>query len=106
MAVSTKTLYTADTNSGLAGRPMRAVHYVKVGKGNRKGTATLIGGVLKEHLGKKEGDFHIVLDTKVNGKEKTLKLHAGDVVFKTDSSNRWQVLTLKGFRKRFPETRI
>lgn len=33
-------------------------------------------------------------------------VEAGDVVFQTGTSNRWQVLTLKGFRKRFPNAQI
>ena len=106
MAVSTKTIKTKDLNSGRGGQPKREVHYIKVGKGNRKGTAETIGGELFDHLGHKAGDFHIVLKTRINGKEQSVKITAGDVVFRTGTSKRWQVITLKGFKRRFPEAKI
>ena len=107
MAVSTKSIRTLDMNSGSPSGPhKRNVHYIKVGKGNRKGTAETIGGQLYDHLGHKTGDFHIVLKTRVNGKDKTINVTADDVVFRTETSKRWQVITKAGFKKRFPEARI
>ena len=107
MAVTPKTAITADRNSGSVGAPQRFVHYIKLGKGNRKGTAQTIGGTLYDHLGNKTaGDFHIVLVTKINNVVKTVNLEAGDVVFRTGTSKRWQVITLKGFKRRFPELRV
>lgn len=107
MAVTVKKITTIDTRSGRAGTPERDVHYIKVGKGNRKGTAEAVGGQLYDHVGNKSlGDFHINLVTTVNKKTKTIILQAGDVVFKTGTSDRWQAISLKGFRKRFPEARI
>lgn len=106
MAVSTKTILTLDMNSGAKKAHNRNVHYIKVFKNNRKGTAAAVGGELHDHLGAKNGDFHISLVTKVNGKFKTVQLNKGDVVFQTEDSNRWQVMTLKGFQKRFPEAKV
>lgn len=107
MAVTPKTVVTVDNNSGRGKRSGIPVHYVKVGKGNRKGTAKLIGGQLYDHLGHKTlGDFHIVLSTFVNKKPKTVNLEAGHVVFTTGKSDRWQVMTLQGFRKRFPNVKV
>jgi len=107
MAVSLKNVTTKDKNSGGKGTPKREVHYIKVGKGNRKGVAQLIGGALVDHLGHRTaGDFHILLVTKVNGKEKSLHVTADDVVFKTGTSDRWQVITKAGFKKRFPDVKI
>ena len=103
MAVQAKTIRTPDRNSGRAGTPNREVHYIKILKGNRKGAAAAIGGALHDHY---DNNFHIILCTKVNGKEQTLSLTAGDVVFRTGESNRWQVLTRKGFNKRFPLAKI
>jgi hypothetical protein len=105
MAVKTKTIRTLDKNSG--SKPhVRTVHYIKLGKHNRKGTAEAIGGMLVDHLGAPVGDFHIQLTTKVNRKERTLSLEAGDIVFRTNASKRWQVLTKKGFKKRFPLAKL
>lgn len=107
MAVTPKTVVTTDNNSGRGKRSGIPVHYVKVGKGNRKGTAALIGGRLVDHLGHKTlGDFHIFLKTKVNKKDRELNVQATNVVFRTGKSERWQVLTLQGFRKRFPQIKI
>lgn len=107
MAVTIKKITTVDTRSGRAGTPERVVNYIKLGKGNRKGTAAAVDGVLYDHVGNKNlGDFHINMVTVVNKKDKTLVLQAGDVVFKTGTSDRWQAMTLAGFRKRFPEARI
>ncbi len=106
MAVSTKTIETKDIRSGRSGLPTREVHYIKIGKGNRKGAAAAIGGELFDHLGAREGDFHIVLVTKVNGRVRTLRVKEGDVVFRTDFHKRWQVITKAGFKKRFPESKI
>jgi len=107
MAVSLKTITTKDKNSGRGGSPKREVHFTKVGKGNRKGVAQLIGGTLVDHYGHRSGsDFHINLVTKVNGKEKCINVTSDDVVFKTGTSDRWQVITKAGFNKRFPEAKV
>lgn len=106
MAVQFKHVSTKDLNSGRGGCPKREVHYIKVNKGNRKGTAAAIGGQLIDHLGHRVGDFHIVLTTKVNGKQRDINVSANDVVFRTGTSNRYQVMTVKGFRKRFPDVKI
>lgn len=105
MAVSLKSISTLDMNSGTSAHE-REVHYIKIGKGNRKGAAILIDGKLYDHLGKRDGDFHIVLVTKVNGKVKTLNIKADDFVFRTNDSERWQVITKAGFKKRFPKARV
>ena len=106
MATILKTITTKDTNSGGKGTPKREVHFVKVGKTNREKVAKLIGGTLVDHLGHDTGDFHINLTTKVNGKEKTLNLEKNDIVFTTGTSSRWQVITLKGFNRRFPDAKV
>jgi hypothetical protein len=107
MAVVFKGTTTKDLNSGKGGAPKREIHYIKVGKMNRKGVAAAIGGTLVDHLGHKTaGDFHISLVTKVNGKERALNVTADDVVFRTGTSNRWQVITKAGFKKRFPDVKI
>lgn len=106
MATAFKTITTPDTNSGRGGKPKREVHYAKVGKTNRVKIAKEIGGTLVDHLGHPTGDFHIELQTKVNGKVKDLSLEKNDVVFRTGTSNRWQVITLKGFNRRFPLAKL
>ena len=106
MSVSTKTISTLDTNAGGKSPRKREVHYKKVLKSNRKGVAALIGGELYDHLGHDTGDFHIILTTKVNGKVKDLSVETGDVVFQTGTSNRWQAMSLRSFKKRFPEAKI
>lgn len=106
MATAFKTITTKDTNSGGKGTPKREVHFAKIGKVNRKKIAQEIGGVLVDHLGHPVGDFHIQLETKVNGKVKDLSLEKNDVVFRTGTSKRWQVITLKGFNRRFPDAKI
>ena len=103
MAVTVKEIRTNDTRSGKAGAPIRTVNYIKILKGNRKGAAAACGGQLYDHA---DGSFHINLVTKVNGKVKTLTVGVGDVVFRTGTSNRWQVITKKGFQKRFPQSKI
>lgn len=72
--------------------------YIRVNKSNKKGAAEAFGGQLYPH---EDGSFHIVLITKVNGKPKTIDVQPGDYVFATGTSNRWQVLNLEGFNKRF-----
>jgi hypothetical protein len=105
MAVKTKLIHTLDQNSGRQPHA-RNVHYIKIAKSNRKGAAETIGGKLHDHLGHPMGDFHIELTTMVNRKEKTLTLEPGDIVFRTNASKRWQALTKKGFKKRFPLAKI
>lgn len=107
MAVSTRTIFTQDNNSGRKGTPCREVHYIKVRQNNRKGSAACIGGTLVDHLNHRSGlDFHINLVTRVNSEYRMLKIWPGDVVFRTGDSNRWQVMSLRGFRKRFPNAKI
>ena len=105
MATALKTISTLDLNSG-SGPRKREVHYLRVGKLNRKKIASIIGGELYDHLGHTTGDFHIVLVTKVNGKVKTINLEKNDVVFQTGTSNRWQAMSSRAFKKRFPEAKI
>lgn len=89
MAVSTKHYKSDDLD----------VHAVKVNRSNKKGVTNLIGGQL--HL-ESDGDFHIVLKTKVNGKPRTVQVGPGEWVFWTGSKKtRWQVASNAGFLKRF-----
>lgn len=105
MAAKIKTISTLDINSGRGSR-RREVHFIRVGKTNRKAVAQTIAGELYDHEGHTTGDFHIVLVTKVNGKEKTLNLEKDDIVFQTGTSNRWQAMSKRAFKKRFPEVTV
>jgi hypothetical protein len=99
MAVSVKTLKTLDTNSGRGSR-VREVHFIKVTKVNRKGAAAATGGSYSP------GDEQLALPTTVNGHKKTLLVGPGDVIFRTESNKRWQVIGKRGFNRRFPDANI
>lgn len=103
MAVQIRSLATKDKFSK-AKKSM--IHYIKVNKGNKKGAAEAIGGQLINHPGHKTGDFHIVLVTVVNGKEKLLEIETGDIVFRTNANKRWQVGTVESLKKRFTIARF
>jgi hypothetical protein len=99
MAVAVKQIKTLDTNSGRGART-RDVHFIKVTKVNRKGAAEAVGGEYSP------GDETLSLVTKVNGKQKTLQVGPGEVIFRTDLNTRWQVMTKRGFNRRFPDANI
>lgn len=104
MAVQIKTVRTKDMNSGSPSGPRkRDVHYIKINKGNRKGANDHFGGKL---VVRSNGVWWIELDTKRNGKPVTIEVKSGDIVFRTDKLNRWQVMSARGFKKRFPEAKI
>ena len=74
------------------------VHSISVNNSNKKGAAAAIGGELVTNP---DGSWHIVLNTKVNGRKTKYLVFAGQIVFRTGTSNRWQVLGKQGFNKRF-----
>lgn len=103
MAVKIKSLITKDKFSRTKSS---VVHYIKVNKSNKKGSAEAIGGQLYDHPGHATGDFHIVFVTRVNGKQTTLNVEAGDIVFRTNDNKRWQVGTAESLKKRFPTAKF
>lgn len=103
MAVQIKSVRAHDKFSSTS---TSLIHYIKVGKGNKKGAAEAIGGKLVEHKNHATGDFHIVLETTVNGKPKQLNLEAGDIVFRVNDNKRWQAGTRESLKKRFPTAKF
>lgn len=103
MAAKIKSLSTKDTRGSAKST---LVHYIKVNKSNKKGAAEAIGGTLYVHEGHATGDFHIVLETTINDKKKSLNLEAGDIVFRTNDNKRWQVGTVESLKKRFPSAKF
>lgn len=99
MAVQIKSLETKDKFSSAK---KSTVHYVKITKSNKKGAAAAIGGTLHEHAGHKAGDFHIELKTVRNDRPAVFHVEAGQIVFRTGTSKRWQVGDAQTLAKRFP----
>lgn len=99
MAVSIKTTQFTDNNK----KKLTDVHHVSVNNSNKKGAAAAFGGNVILNVDKRgmETGWFIDLETIVNNQRRLVIVQAGDIVFRTNTNNRWQVLSKPSFNKRF-----